>query len=1108
MGYKTISTDNSSWTGTSFADNVYINLADKVRVNTAAGNDSIYNSVGWYDTIDAGDGNDTIKSYRGRSSSLVGGAGADLISLSGDAANITVKGGTGNDVIYGDSAAQLFQYANGDGNDVIYNWSANDTLQLTSGGFYSRSTVGNDVVIEATNGNVTLKGAKGKTVNVKGGTEINGITMGNGDTDSLLVIEGGGWATIGSYTSRNINNTVSNKIVNGTAYNDTITNSGQKVTINSGAGNDKISNSYGHNSSIVAGAGNDSIYCISDYVTVYGGAGSDTISNGVWRSKIFGGADNDLISLTSYWYNTLDGGDGNDTIIAGGNQHSVNGGAGADKVSLSGNKLTVTGGTGNDTIYFGGNENIVSYANGDGNDVIYNWSANDTISITGGSYTRSTVGSDVVLKVGNGAVTLKGAKNTTVNVKGTLVPTTTAKPSIPSGAFTYNGHSYMLYYGLSSWEQAKSYCESRGGHLAVITSAGENTALFNYMKRAGYDSAYFGLSDASKEGTWTWTNGERVSYTNWASGEPNGGTYENYGMFYYKYSDGKWNDGNFAAGSTFYSGGKKIVDTNAFICEWDTVTSSTPATVGGVNVNNTTSNKTVNGTAYNDTIKNTGNRVTINSGAGNDTISNNGYIENISVSAGAGNDSIYTYKAKYVTVLGGDGNDTIFNNRVDYGKIYAGAGDDTINNIVYGSYIDGGTGNDRISLSGGYGGNTVVGGTGNDTIYGDAAAQFFRYASGDGNDVIYNWSANDTISITGGSYARSTVGSDVVLKVGSGAITLKGAKNSTVNVKGTLASGGGSTIPAPQPSGNAIYGTNGHDNLINASSRYSVKSGISIYGYDGNDTITNYGKNVYISGGAGNDKIVSSNASNVTVNGNDGHDDINVSGDNARIYCDNGDDNVVSNGSYSVVEGGNGNDYLRSNSGNNVSIYGGYGNDYIQATGNYNPNRNGFFSGGDGSDTIVTQVGNGLSISGGAGNDLIQLQSSRAACVIAYNSGDGNDTVTGFDGNDTLKVYGSYTRSTVGNDVVVKVGYGSITLKNAKNSTLNISNLSSSADLVGSADLASDDWISADDTNFVTGDTQIDSIVKPVTNYLVGNFNAASMSLTPKNNFLTFASKK
>ena len=36
MAQQTITKNNSSWTGTSSADNVYINYADKVRVNTAA----------------------------------------------------------------------------------------------------------------------------------------------------------------------------------------------------------------------------------------------------------------------------------------------------------------------------------------------------------------------------------------------------------------------------------------------------------------------------------------------------------------------------------------------------------------------------------------------------------------------------------------------------------------------------------------------------------------------------------------------------------------------------------------------------------------------------------------------------------------------------------------------------------------------------------------------------------------------------------------------------------------------------------------------------------------------------------------------------------------
>ncbi|MBR1647905.1 MAG: hypothetical protein IJ685_14205, partial [Selenomonadaceae bacterium] len=777
------------------------------------------------------------------------------------------------------------------------------------------------------------------------------------------------------------------------------------------------------------------------------------------------------------------------------------------------------GGTGNDTLYFGGGKNIINYASGDGNDLIYNWSANDTISITGGSYTRSTVGSDVVFKVGNGAITLKGAKNSTINVKGTLAGGGgSSKVSIPSGAFTYNGHSYYIFYGLSSWEQAKAYCESRGGHLAVITSSGENSALFNYMKRAGYDSAYFGLSDASKEGTWTWTNGERVSYTNWASGEPNGGTYENYGMFYYVYTDGKWNDGNFSAGSTFYSGGKKIVDTNAFICEWDTVKSSTPVTNVGVNVNNTVSNKTVNGTSYADTITNSGQNVTITSGAGNDKISNN-HGDNSSIVAGDGNDSIYN-RSYYTTINGGDGNDTITN--------FNGAQCSLV----------GGAGADRISLGGdtsyAMGNVTVNGGKGNDSIYGDAAAQLFQYASGDGNDLIYNWSANDTISITGGSYTRSTVGSDVVLKVGSGAVTLKGAKYSTVNVKGTLASGGGSTIPVTQPSGNVIYGTNGHDNITNSI------AGAVVYAYGGNDTVYNnshnnvtiyggdgadslnirYSANVAISGGAGNDKVTVYSGNNASVVGDAGNDTVKVYGTGASISGGEGADYIENDGNNALIYGGNGDDYV-DNDGANSTIYAESGNDYIYSYGSnvkvyggsyndsiyVNNDSNGFVDGGTGNDTIRARYANNVSLKGNAGNDFIDLYS--VSCVIAYNSGDGNDTVTGFDGNDTLKVYGSYTRSTVGNDVVVKVGSGSITLKNAKGTTLNISNFASSADLVSSADLASDDWISADDTNFVTSDTRLDSIVEtPATNYSVGNFDSALTSLTQKNNFLTFTSKK
>lgn len=43
--------------------------------------------------------------------------------------------------------------------------------------------------------------------------------------------------------------------------------------------------------------------------------------------------------------------------------------------------------------------------------------------------------------------------------------------NIPSDAFVYNGHKYYIYSNVAdTWEEAETYCESFGGHLAVITN--------------------------------------------------------------------------------------------------------------------------------------------------------------------------------------------------------------------------------------------------------------------------------------------------------------------------------------------------------------------------------------------------------------------------------------------------------------------------------------------------------------------------------------------------------------------------------------------------------------------------------------------------------------
>jgi len=102
---------------------------------------------------------------------------------------------------------------------------------------------------------------------------------------------------------------------------------------------------------------------------------------------------------------------------------------------------------------------------------------------------------------------------------------------VPSGA---NG----------SWDNAENNAIALGGHLVTINDAAEEA----WLRAIFGDQTYYwiGFTDAAVEGTWVWSSGEPVTYTNWDSGEPNNmmppAVGEDYAVLNWNAATGGWND--------------------------------------------------------------------------------------------------------------------------------------------------------------------------------------------------------------------------------------------------------------------------------------------------------------------------------------------------------------------------------------------------------------------------------------------------------------------------------------------------------------------------------------------------------------------------------------
>ncbi len=263
-----------------------------------------------------------------------------------------------------------------------------------------------------------------------------------------------------------------------------------------------------------------------------------------------------------------------------------------------------------------------------------------------------------------------------------------------------------------------------------------------------------------------------------------------------------------------------------------------------------------------------------------------------------------------------------------------------------------------------------------------------------------------------------------------------------------------------------VDGGTGNDSIDNVLGDY-----VWIKGGQGADTIKNSGDLVTISGGSGNDLIYNF-VGDATVDGllketgrptsvaieGDGYFKIKLA-DGSDSYTRNGDfhidsagnlvtadgyalyDNVhiplrAPRGSIEIARDGTVS-YLQNGSrvsGDQIKIYQSADDSFIvqgvaEQFGTLNVDGQGTLTmvdGGEGDDTIVNNSP-GATIMGGAGSDRISLQSS--AQTVEFSIGGGNDTIYGFDTDDTLRcVMADVNSSSLdGSNVILYIGGGSIT---------------------------------------------------------------------------------
>jgi Ca2+-binding RTX toxin-like protein len=352
-------------------------------------------------------------------------------------------------------------------------------------------------------------------------------------------------------------------------------------------------------------------------------------------------------------------------------------------------------------------------------------------------------------------------------------------------------------------------------------------------------------------------------------------------------------------------------------------------------------------------------------------------------------------------------------------------------------------------LDGAAGADTLIGGTGNDT-----------YVVDDVNDVLVENPGEGTDTVR--ASVSWTLGEDFENLTLTGAAAIVGTGNTVHNVltgnagESVLAGGDGNDTYIVDYACNVIVeNANEGTDLVKASVSYALADNIENLTLTGSAAIDGVGNalsNVLtgnaganrLSGGAGNDTyVITDVADTVVENLSEGTDLVKSSidyvlGDNLENLTLTGTaalngfgnalDNVIAgNTGANLLEGFAGNDTLSGSLANDV-LQGGAGNDTLRDSGGNN-----LLDGGSGNDSLTGNAGNEMFV-GGAGNDTVNT--GTGSDIIAFNRGDGQDTVAASQGADNTLSLGGGIRY---QDLVFKKSGSALILQVGVNTQTGIS---------------------------------------------------------------------